>query len=178
MQIPRRNLLLFTVATLAAATSAFAQQERKISPAATAETDLAGKKVVIKYSRPSMKGRKIMGGLVPYGIVWRTGADDATALNTPVDLEIGGVKVPAGNYTLYTLPSEGTWKLIINKQTGQWGTEYDQSQDLARVDLTKTALASPLEQFTISFLKKGANSAELILEWETTKLSVPVRATH
>ena len=177
MPMPRRNLLVFTVAALAAAISLFAQ-ERKVSPAATAEIDLAGKKVVIKYSRPYMKGRKIMGDLVPYGIVWRTGADDATALANPVDLEIGGVKVPAGNYTLYTLPSEGTWKLIINKQTGQWGTEYDQSQDLARVDLTKTALASPLEQFTISFLKKGANSAELILEWETTKLSVPVRATH
>ena len=178
MHMPRRNFLVLTAATLAVATSLFAQQERKVSPAAIVETDLAGKKIVIKYSRPYMKGRKIMGGLVPYGSVWRTGADDATSFTTPIDLEIGGTKVPAGNYTLYTLPSEGTWKLIINKQTGQWGTEYDQSQDLARVDLSKTTLPSPMEQFTISFLKKGANSAELILEWETTKLSVPVRATR
>jgi hypothetical protein len=131
--------------------------------------------VTIDYSRPYMRGRKIMGGLVPYGRVWRTGADDATSLKTAVDLEIGGVKVPAGSYTIYTLPSETTWKLIINKQTGQWGTEYDETQDLARIDLVKSALASPLEQFTIEFVKKGPDSADLILEWETTKLSVPVR---
>jgi hypothetical protein len=113
--------------------------------------------------------------LVPYGHWWRTGADDATSLKTPVDLEIGGVKVPAGNYTLYSLPSETDWKLIINKQTGQWGTEYDEKQDLARVSLKKMALSSPIEEFTIEFVKKGPKIAELILEWENTKLSVPVR---
>jgi hypothetical protein len=175
MNLPRRNFLIFTAAASTSATLLFAQ---KISPAAKAEVELAGKPVIIDYSRPSIRGRKIMGGLVPYGQVWRTGADDATSLKTSVDLEIGGVKIPAGKYTLYSLPSEGAWKLIINKQTGQWGTEYDQSQDLARVDLKKTSLASPLEQFTIEFVKKGADSADLILEWENTKLSVPVRATH
>ena len=117
-----------------------------------------------------------MGSLVPYGEVWRTGANEATALTTGVDLEIGGTLVPAGSYTIYSLPSEGTWKLIINKQTGQWGTDYDQAQDLARIDLLKSTLPSPREQFTIEFVKKSADAADLVLEWEKTKLSVPVRA--
>ena len=172
MTLTRRNLLIVALAAMPLTPSAFGQ---KISPAGTAEVTLGDGKITIAYSRPYMKGRKIMGGLVPYGRVWRTGADDATALTTTADLEIGGAKVPAGNYTIYTLPAEGTWKLIINKQTGQWGTEYDESKDLVRVDLSKSALPTPLEQFTISFVKKGPKAAELILEWENTKLSVPVR---
>lgn len=146
------------------------------SPPATAEVTLNGKQITIKYSRPSMRGRKIMGDLVPYGKVWRTGANDATALTTPIDLNIGGANVPAGNYTIFTLPSADTWKLIINKQTGQWGLEYHEDQDLARVDMQKSQLSTPVEQFTISFKKKSPDSADLVLEWETTRLSVPVSA--
>ncbi|HXB22780.1 MAG TPA: DUF2911 domain-containing protein [Candidatus Solibacter sp.] len=155
-----------------------AQQDKskRPSPPGTAEVTLKGKKITIDYSRPSMKGRKIVGELVPYGKVWRTGANEATTLTTDADLNIGGTNVPAGKYTLYTLPSEGTWKLIINKQTGQWGTVYDESQDLARVDLKKSALQSPIEQFTISCNKKNDSTADLVLQWETTELSVPVKA--
>jgi hypothetical protein len=138
--------------------------------------ELKGKEVKIDYSRPSIRGRKIMGGLVPYGQVWRTGANEATSLTTGVDLSIGDTKVPAGKYTLYTLPGEKSWKLIINKQTGQWGTEYDQAQDLARVAMMKSALSSPVEQFTIKLEKTGADAANLVLEWETTRVAVPVRA--
>jgi len=172
--LKHRQVVLTVIALTAAVSSSFAQ---KASPAAKAEVTLSGKAIRIDYSRPYRKGRKIVGGLVPYGQVWRTGADDATALKTPLDLEIGGIKVPAGNYTIYTLPSEGTWKLIINKQTGQWGTEYDEARDLGRIDLKKSALDQPIEQFTIEFVKKGEKSADLILEWESTKLSVPVRVT-
>ncbi len=175
MNLTRRNLLILALAAMPFTPSAFAQ---KISPAGTAEVKLGDSKITIAYSRPYVKGRKIMGGLVPYGEVWRTGADDATALTTATDLEIGGAKVPAGNYTLYTLPSEGTWKLIINKETGQWGTVYHESKDLVRVDMTKAHLSNPVEEFTISFVKKGPETAELILEWENTKLSVPVRVTR
>jgi DUF2911 family protein len=150
-------------------------QEPRISPHVKAEVQLKGQSIVINYGSPRIRGRQIMGKLVPYGQVWRTGADEATSLKTALDLDIGGTKVPAGSYTIYTLPSEGTWKLIINKQTGQWGTEYDQSQDLARIDLSKTALANPLEQFTIEFQKTTSDATTLVLEWETTKLSVPVR---
>jgi hypothetical protein len=175
MKSTNHKMLFLSVAALTASALGWAQSERP-SPPATAEVELNGKAIAIKYSRPSMRGRKIMGDLVPYGEVWRTGANEATALNTGVDLEIGRTIVPAGNYTIYSLPSEGTWKLIISKQTGQWGTEYDQAQDLARVDLVKSTLASPREQFTIEFVKKSGGTADLVLEWEKTKLSVPVRA--
>ncbi len=155
---------------------ALQDKSQRPSPPATAECTIKGKKVAIRYSRPSMRGRKVMGDLVPYGKVWRTGANEATTLTTEIDLNIGGAKVPAGTYTLYTLPSEGTWKLIINKQTGQWGTVYNQDQDLARVDMTRSELVVVVEQFTISLDQDSNDSADLVLEWEKTRLVVVVKA--
>ena len=107
------------------------------APPAQASVTLDGKSVTIDYNAPSMRGRKIMGGLVPYGKVWRTGANPATTLKTAVNLKIGDLTVPAGTYTIYSLPSETTWKLIVNKQTGQWGTVYNQDQDLGRTDMRR-----------------------------------------
>src|ERR1700761_702131 len=121
--------LILLIAVMATAQQPPRDKSKRPSPPATAEVTLNGKKIRIDYSRPSLKGRKVGKELAPYGEVWRTGANEATALTTEGDLNIGGVKVPAGKYTLYTLPAEGTWKLIINKQTGQWGTEYNKSQD-------------------------------------------------
>lgn len=135
-----------------------------------------GKKIVVDYSRPSMRGRKIMGGLVPYGKVWRTGANAATGFATEADLTLTGKHVPAGKYTLYTIPGEDAWTIIINKQTGQWGTEYDQSQDLLRVQAKPVRLEKPVEQFTISFATLGAQAGVMKLEWENT--SVPVEFTE
>src|SRR5262245_62040172 len=169
-------LVLLAVASLALAQQPPDDKSKRPSPPGTAEVTLRGKKITIDYSRPSLKGRKVGQELAPYGQVWRTGANEATALTTEVDLNIGGTKVPAGKYTLWTLPSEGTWKLIINKQTGQWGTRYDESQDLARVDMKKSQLPQTVEQFTISFDKKGENLADLNLDWENTRVSVPVKA--
>jgi Protein of unknown function (DUF2911) len=177
-----RNRHLLAISLLAFTFTALAIQQppqdksKRPSPPGTAEVVLNGKKITIDYSRPSMKGRKIMGDLVPYGKVWRTGANEATTLTTEADLNIGGTNVPAGKYTLYTLPSEDTWKLIINKQTGQWGTVYDEAQDLARVDMQKSQTQQPVEQFTISFDKKSDTSANLVMEWENTRLTVPVKA--
>ncbi len=169
--------LVTSFAVLGAVFSTIALAQEKIaSPPATAEVTLAGQQIKIDYSRPSMRGRKIVGDLVPYGQVWRTGANEATTLTTPVNLDIGGTNVPAGKYTLWTLPSEGTWKLIVNKQTGQWGTDYDQSQDLARIDMQKGKTAQTVEQFTISWDKKGDNTADLVLEWENTRVWVSVKA--
>src|SRR5215470_18335389 len=160
------------------AACAIAQQppedkSKRPSPPGTAEVTLKGKKITIEYSRPFLKGRKVGQELAPYGKVWRTGANEATTLITEIDLNIGGIKVPAGKYTLWTLPSEGTWKLIINKQTGQWGTVYKQDQDLARVDMTKSTTAAPVEQFTIALDQSGNDKADLVLEWERTRLTVP-----
>ena len=171
----RRKRLGILLAFLPVSWLGLGQQNRP-SPPATADVTLAGKQITIKYSRPSMRGRKIVGGLVPYGEVWRTGANEATTLMTPVNLNIGGANVPAGQYTLWTLPSEGVWKLIINKQTGQWGTDYDQSQDLVRVDMQKASTSAPVEQFLISWKKQGDRKAELVMEWERTRVSVPVEA--
>jgi Protein of unknown function (DUF2911) len=150
-------------------------KSKRPSPPGTTECTINGKKVTIEYSRPSLRGRP-MSTLAPEGKVWRTGANEATTLTTETDLNIGGAKVPAGKYTLYTLPSQDTWKLIINKQTGQWGTEYHQDQDLARVDMKTTPITVPVEQFTISLDQDDNSSADLILEWEKTRLSVPVKA--
>lgn len=150
-------------------------KSKRPSPPGTAECTVKGKKVTIEYSRPSLRGRP-MEQLTPSGKVWRTGANEATALTTEADLDIGGAKVPAGKYTLYTLPSRDTWKLIINKQTGQWGTEYHDDQDLARVDMKTTPIVVPVEQFTISLDQDDNNSCDLTMEWEKTRLTVLVKA--
>jgi Protein of unknown function (DUF2911) len=151
-------------------------KSKRPSPPGTADCTINGKKVTIDYSRPFLKGRKLGTDLAPYGKVWRTGANEATTLTTAIALSIGGAKVPAGTYTLYTLPSEGTWQLIINKQTGQSGSEYHQEQDLARVDMKKQEITVPVEQFTISLDQDSNDSADLILEWEKTRVSVIIRA--
>ena len=146
------------------------------SPAASTHVTLAGKKITVDYHTPSMRGRVIMGGLVPYGEVWRTGANEATSFVTEAPLRIGSLMVPAGAYTLYTLPAApGTpWKLILSKQTGQWGTVYKPEMDLCRVDMKSATLAAPQEVMSISFEKISGNYAELHVKWETTDEFVPV----
>ncbi len=167
---------VITIVALLLTIAAVAQNKQLLSPPAQATLTFAdGKTVTVDYSRPSMRNRKIFGGLVPYDQVWRTGANAATSLKTDVDLNIGGTKVPAGSYTLYTLPGMSSWQLIINKQTGQWGTKYDQSQDLARIPMQVTQRPSGLELFTISFVKTGGDSAVLKLEWENTIANVNVK---
>jgi hypothetical protein len=147
-----------------------------LSPPSKAAIDLNGKEVVIAYNTPFMRGRQIFGALVPYGQVWRTGANSATTLKTQTDLKIGTATVPAGTYTLYTLPSETTWKLIVNKQTGQWGTVYSHSQDLARINMRKNSLPKPQQQMTIHFENTRGSTTQLHIRWDTTDLWVPVVA--
>jgi hypothetical protein len=146
------------------------------SPAATAKVTLNGKHIVIHYNSPSMRGRKIMGGLVPYGSVWRTGANPATTLVTQANLKIGTLDVPAGTYTIYTLPNADQWLLIVNKQTGQWGTEYHQDQDLGRTPMKSKTLSSPQEKMSISFENTKGNSTELHVKWEKADEYVDVTA--
>jgi hypothetical protein len=173
----KRRSTILILATLSLLTAALVAQDKpKPSPPGTAALTFAdGHTVTIAYSRPSMRSRKIFGGLVPYDQVWRTGANDATSLKTDVDLNIGGTNVPKGSYTLYTLPGMSSWQLIVNKQTGQWGTEYSQAQDLARIPMQVTQRSSGLEIFTISFNKTSGTSATLQLEWENTLASVDVK---
>ena len=173
----KSRLGMFVMLAIVVCTAACVAQEKKpLSPPGEASVKFDdGKTVAIQYSRPSMRSRKIFGGLVPYDKVWRTGANAATSLKTDADLTIGGANVPAGSYTLYTLPGKNNWKLIINKQTGQWGTEYSEGQDLARVDMKVSQKPSGMETFTISLDKTSANSAVLKLDWENTVASVEVQ---
>lgn len=156
-------------------------QQKRISPHETISAVVDGNRVTVVYGRPYTKdhrtgeNRKIWGGLVPYGRVWRTGADEATLFITQKPIVFGDTPVPAGAYTLWTLPNEdGTAKLIINKQVGQWGVgsgSYDDSQDLARVDLKKETLDTPVDQFTIAIIKNSPGGI-LKMSWENTSFSV------
>ena len=149
----------------------------KPSPAASATCDLGGGKTIkTDYSSPRMKGRKIFGDLVPYGKVWRTGANEATTFVTSSDVVVGGKAVPAGSYTLFTVPGADKWTLIINKKTGEWGIPYKyESDELARIDMKVSKLPSPMENFTINYEKSG-NGCTLQIEWETTRASVDISA--
>jgi hypothetical protein len=148
------------------------------SPAAETHVTLKGKTITIKYASPQKRGRDFMGGLVSYGQVWRTGANDATSLVTTTDLKIGDLDVPAGSYTIFSLPAApGTpWQLIINKQTGQWGTEYHQEQDLGRTAMESAKLSAPQEGMSISFEKTSGGSTQLHVKWDTTDEWVKVTA--
>lgn len=160
---------------LAAAATLFAQ--RPIGTLSTRDTTramLGDAEVTIDHGRPLKRGREIFGNVVPWDAVWRTGANAATQLRTTKDLVIGGAKVPAGTYSLWTLPSRSGWKLIINKQAGQWGTQYDSAQDLARVDLRVSTLDVPVERFTVGVDGAAAKST-LWWTWDRTRASVEVR---
>ena len=146
------------------------------SPAATAEVSLNGKQITIKYNSPRLKGRAIGTTIVPYGQVWRTGANPATTLITASNLKIGTLNVPAGTYTIYTLPSASQWLLIVNKQTGQWGTEYSEAQDLGRTPMTSKALPASQENMSISFENTSGPTTELHIKWATTDEYVKVQA--
>jgi hypothetical protein len=113
-----------------------------------------------------------MGGVVPYNMVWRTGANAATSFVTQADIILSGVRIPKGSYTLYSLPSLKQWKLIVNKQTGQWGTVYDQKFDLARIPLNRKLLKQPVEKFSIALEQTSQHSGVLNFAWEKTQLSV------
>lgn len=150
----------------------FLQDAFVASPRDSSVLVLGGKRLAVNYGRPSRRGRTIMGAVVPYGEVWRTGANEATTFTTEADLILGGVEVPKGAYSLYTLPSPNVWKLIINKETGQWGTEYDRALDLARVNMKKETTKEMGERLTIRLEKTGERTGVFTLMWERTKLSV------
>ena len=170
-------------AIIGSVSPSMAQQHQRVSPHETVSKVIDENRVTIVYGRPYTKDpqtgqdRKIWGDLVPYGEVWRTGADEATLLITQKPIVIAGTTIPAGAYTLWTLPNQdGTAKLIINKQIGQWGLgpgSYDEKQDLVRVDLKKEAVDTPVDQFTMAVSKDPSSGGVLSMVWEKTELSVP-----
>lgn len=178
----RNSVIIATILTCSVLSIA---QQQRLSPHETISAVIEGNRVTIVYGRPYTKSpttgevRKIWGGLVPYGQIWRTGADEATLLITQKPIQFGATTIPAGAYTLWTLPNEnGSSKLIVNKQIGQWGMNsrapkqvYDETLDVARIDLKKEALEHPLDQFTMSIAENPAGGGVLKLAWENMQYS-------
>jgi hypothetical protein len=144
----------------------------QMSPPDTVRANVGGANIQVAYSRPGKRGRKIFGNIVPWNEVWRTGANAATMFTTDKDLVIGNTTVPAGKYTLWTLPSSTGGKLIINSETGQWGTDYHAEKDFTRVDLQTKTLARPVEQFEIGVVPQAAGGL-LRMAWDDREYSVP-----
>lgn len=172
-------------ALLAAFTVAFTSltaQELKLpalSPTSTITQEFSTSKIEITYSRPSMRGRKVFGDLVPFGSVWRTGANAATKITFGEEVEIGGTKIPAGSYSFYSIPGQNEWEIIINKNTGNWGAMgYDTKDDVVRVKVKSTKLSQATETFTMWVSNITFSSCSIDLAWENTMVSVPVKANN
>ena len=174
---------ILAIGAIVVSTLPLMAQQKRVSPHETVSAIVDGNRVMVVYGRPYTKNpktgesRKIWGELVPYGKVWRTGADEATLLITQKPIVFGATTIPTGAYTLFTLPNEdGTAKLIINKQVGQWGIgpgSYDEKQDVARIDLKKDALDAPVDQFTMAVSKNPSGGGVLKMMWENTEFSAP-----
>src|SRR5229473_1630148 len=167
--------VMLSIAAFAACGTRAQNKESRPSPPAKATCNLAGgKTITVDYSSPRMKGRKIFGELVPYGKVWRAGANEATTFVANTDVTVGGKAVPAGSYTIFTIPNEDKWTLVISKKTGEWGDPYPgETDDFARVDMKISKLPSPVENFTIGFEQAGS-TCTMHLDWETTRASIVI----
>lgn len=172
--------LCLALATLASAQMDMSKEKSRPSPAASAQCKFSdGKTIKTDYSSPRAKGRKIFGDsgdkpVVPYGEVWRTGANEASTFVTDTSVNIGGKSIPAGSYTIFTVPNASGWKLIVNKKTGEWGIPYKyEADELGRFDMTVEKTASPVENFTIGY-KPNGKSCTMYIEWENTRAGVDI----
>jgi len=167
-----RGWMLFAIG-LALCGGAEAQRSRYTSPPAEAVATVAGAKIRVDYYAPSMHGRKVMGGLVPYGEVWCTGANIATGFTTDADLKIGDLRLPRGAYSIWTVPGEKDWTLILNKETGQFHLNYRSSLDFGRTKMILKTLPAPVETFRVELRATGGKNGQLALIWENTEASIP-----
>lgn len=167
--------LLFT-ALLAISVSAYSQWTiPAASPRATVEQQFSMSKIIVDYGRPGVKGRKIFGDLVPYGKVWRAGANSSTKIEFRQSINFGGVVVPAGKYGLYILPNEKDWKIILNSDSQSWGTAYDASKDLYSVIVPAQKMADRQEFFEIALQPVDDNAVDLVFKWDNVKAIVPMK---
>jgi hypothetical protein len=157
---------------LAAAERRTGQQQ--VSVRDTARATIGGATISVDYSRPLARGRTLLGNVISYDRVWRTGANAATQLTTSAPITLAGLSLPAGMYTLWTLPHAGGVELIVNKQVGQWGTEYGRAHDLGRAPMNAETAIKPVEKFTISIEPSGARHATLVMSWGTFRWAAPV----
>src|SRR5438128_1555991 len=175
MTVLRISTIFLFIGVLFAATGNRQVTENDQSPSAETSIKLGTHQITIEYNAPSARGRKVEGGLIPYDKWYRFGADAATTITTDTDLTIGDLKVPAGAHTLFLYATEKNgWKLVVNKQTHQWGLAYSESQDMGRTPLKLTPLSAPVEKFKITLTKTSETAGTLAMEWGTTRAEVAI----
>jgi hypothetical protein len=157
---------------LAAAERGTGQQQLSVRD--TARATIGNARFVVDYGRPLARGRTLLGNVISYDRVWRTGANAATQFTTSVPITLGGLMVPAGTYTLWTVPHRGGVDLVVNRQTGQWGTEYNRAQDLGRAPMKAESVDTPVDKFTISIEPSDARHGTLVMSWGTFRWTAPV----
>jgi hypothetical protein len=156
-------------------------QGRK-SPLDSLTFTVAKQPVKLCYGRPSARGRIMIGGAaVPYGRLWRTGANEPTIFFTPIGLTVAGIRVPAGKYSLYSVPGEKEWQIIVNRATSQWGEEHNytdevKAQEVGRGKVPAQSVATPVETFTIKAEPAAGDAKAIVLEWEKTRIRIPIGA--
>lgn len=170
------------VATIACSPSANMAVEGRPSPYDSTAVPLGDSEALVCYGRPSVRGRTVFGGLVPYDELWRTGANEPTIIHLPVAATIAGIAVEPGSYSLYTVPGREQWTVIVNRSTSQWGIENQyndavRAQEVARATVPSEQIDAPVETFVIRAEPQGANAANLVLEWENTRVRIPVQAS-
>lgn len=169
------KILLAIAAVLVVAFFAFKNWTKSHSPGATTELTSGDLHVEVDYCQPAVKGRTIFGELVPFDRVWRTGANEATLISFSQDVNFAGAEVPAGKYSLWTIPTSGDWTIILNKQTGQWGTNYSEEEDFVRVQVPSEQTPDSQEMFTISMELGTEDEIIMNLHWDRTSVDVPIR---
>jgi hypothetical protein len=168
------KIALIVVAVLVALFFGFKSFTKSKSPAETAKFDQNGLNVQVDYCRPYKKEREIFGKLLPYGQVWRTGANEATIFEAKQDIKVGDKTLKAGKYTLWTIPNADKWTIILNSETGQWGTNHDETKDILSVDVPAGKSASTIEQLTIGFAA-AEGGADMTISWDNTEVKVPIK---
>jgi len=170
--------LLFAFSLLCAANIASAQLKMPApSPTQIIKQDFALGSIELTYSRPSIKGRKIFGDLVPYNTVWRTGANAATIIKFNDPVEMGGKKIDTGSYALYSIPNDGSWEIILNKGITNWGSDgYKQTDDVVRFKVNTMKVKEAAESFTMQFANIRPESCELHIMWDKTAVAIPITA--
>lgn len=158
------------------ATESTASEPQRLSPHESVSGTVGEANITVTYGRPYKKGREIYGGLVPFDAVWRTGADEATTLETDRDLMLGELHVPAGKYSVYTIPSVEKWTLIVNNVADQWGTQYDEAQDLGRAEMSVAEASEMTEQLTIAIEAGEGSNGTLSIVWDMTVAALPITA--
>ncbi|HEX2451182.1 MAG TPA: DUF2911 domain-containing protein [Gemmatimonadales bacterium] len=156
--------------------------DKRKSPLDSLSFTVGGKVAKVCYGRPSLRGRQMLGGdAVPFGKIWRTGANEPTMIHTTGPITLAGIKVPAGSYSLYTVPGKTEWEVVVNRSITQWGEESNytdavKKQELGRAKVKPESVSTPVEQFTIRAEPASGDAKALVLEWEKTRVRIPVGA--